>query len=221
MFFLGRIPRILSGFFFTASLILTLCLSLDCFAAYKVFPFFFIPFVLLLPQAFVGARTVNASRKSWFLRSACTLLPEPYRKLLSLDSFALHVLLYCVLTYNRRGNSYMYRWLARSADACLTANRKNTWTDWASAQTSLSFLGKPHIYNLHVLDASVCKWLMQCYASLTAEVCLESENLLRSYHSRPPSLPLISKTQRWAHKWARGIYFDFIKRMETVAKHKP
>ncbi len=177
--------------FFTTSLMLTLCLSLDCFAAYRIFPFYN-SFRFTLTQAFVGACTVNASRKSWFLRSACTLLPEPYRKLLSLDSFALHILLYCVLTYNRRGNSYMYRWLARSANACLTANRKNTWAD-CSSQFVLPWKAP---YNLHVLDASVCKWLMQCNASLAAEVCLESENLLRSYHSRPPSLPLISKTQR-------------------------
>jgi len=29
---------------------------------------------------------------------------------------------------------------------------------------------------------------MQCHASLTDEVCLESENLLRSYHLNPPPL---------------------------------
>ncbi len=38
--FLGQDPKDLIRVFFTASLMLTLCLSLDCFAAYKVFPFF-------------------------------------------------------------------------------------------------------------------------------------------------------------------------------------
>lgn len=63
MFFLGRISKILSGVFFTASLMLTLCLSLDCFAAYRIFPFYN-SFRFTLTQAFVGACTVNASRKS-------------------------------------------------------------------------------------------------------------------------------------------------------------
>ncbi len=177
--------------FFTASLMLTLCLSLDCFAAYRIFPFYN-SFRFTLTQAFVGACTVNASRKSWFLRSACTLLPEPYRKLLSLDSFALHILLYCVLTYNCRGNSYMYRWLARSANACLTANRKNTWAD-CSSQFVLPWKA-PYIICMCWILASASDW---CNAMLVLQLkFLESENLLRSYHSRPPSLPLISKTQR-------------------------
>lgn len=192
MFFLGRISKILSGVFFTASLMLTLCLSLDCFAAYRIFPFYN-SFRFTLTQAFVGACTVNASRKSWFLRSACTLLPEPYRKLLSLDSFALHILLYCVLTYNRRGNSYMHRWLARSADACLTDNRKNTWAD-CSSQFVLPWKA-PYIICMCWMLASTSDW---CNAMLVLQLkFVSSENLLRSYHSRPPSsFPLISKTQR-------------------------
>ncbi len=150
--------------FFTTSLMLTLCLSLDCFATYRIFPFYN-SFRFTLTQAFVGACTVNASRKSWFLRSACTLLPEPYRKLLSLDSFALHIPLYCVLTYNRRGNSYMYRWLARSANACLTANRKNTWAD-CSSQFVLPWKA-PYIICMCWMLSSASDW---CYASLAAEV---------------------------------------------------
>lgn len=63
---------------------------------------------------------------------------------------------------------------------------------------------------------------MQCYASLTAEVCLESENLLRSYHLRSPSLPpsYLKDRDRLTSE-PEGIYLDFIKCMETAAKHKP
>ncbi len=177
--------------FFTASLMLTLCLSLDCFATYRIFSFYN-SFRFTLTQAFVGACTVNASRKSWFLRSACTLLPEPYRKLLSLDSFALHILLYCVLTYNRRGNSYMYRWLARSANACLTANRKNTWANSFSSQFVLPWKA-PYIICMCWILASASNW---CNAMLVLQLkFLESENLLRSYHSRPPP-SLLSQRHR-------------------------
>jgi len=39
---------------------------------------------------------------------------------------------------------------------------------------------------------------MQCHASLTDEVCLESENLLRSYHLNPPP-SLLSQRPRDRH----------------------
>lgn len=120
------------------------------------------------------------------------VLPAPCRILLSFNSFGLHVLLWCVLTYNHRGNSYLYRWQLMHALLPTTKTHDNKHTARLLKPVCPS-LESP-IYNLHVLDASVSKWLMQCYASLTAEVCLESEILLRSYHLKPPSLPLISKT---------------------------
>lgn len=168
-----------------------------------LFYFFYNPLFYCYHRPFVFMCSLiitNASRKSWFLRSACTFLPEPCRKVLSLYTFAMHVLLYCD---NHRGNSHLHTCIGDLFAQLMHASLPTTKTPEPTTR-----LLKPvcpsleiPIYNQHLLDASNCialKWLMQCYASLTAKVCLESENLLRSYHSSPPP-SLLSQRHRDRH----------------------
>lgn len=132
----------------------------------------------------------------------------------------MHVLLYCD---NRRGNSHLHICIGDLFAQLMHASLPTTKTPEPTTR-----LLKPvypsleiPIYNQHLLDAGSCialKWLMQCYASLTAKVCLESENLLRSYHSNPPP-SLLSQRHRDRHTTDPKEYTSIFKNTRLLLQN--